>query len=212
MDSVSSDLDEVAGALLANAEPLLRYATAGPLELAQEARSRLGDDAQTARTRLLVYWSGDPEARSDYLSRALLKPWVEILASERRAPVRDRRAGSCPFCGGLPWISSRRTLPETHGAARSLVCALCAGNWEFARIRCASCGEADPEKLPVFHDPGNSAVRIEACETCKRYLKSIDLSVDARPIPEVDDLTSLALDLWAAEQGYERIEPGLAGI
>ena len=41
---------------------------------------------------------------------------------------------------------------------------------------------------------------------------SIDLSLDARPIPEVDDLVSLALDLWAADQGYQRIEPGLAGI
>ena len=55
-------------------------------------------------------------------------------------------------------------------------------------------------------------MRVEACDTCKRYLKSIDLSLDARPIPEVDDLASLALDLWAVEEGYERIEPGLAGI
>jgi FdhE protein len=55
-------------------------------------------------------------------------------------------------------------------------------------------------------------VRIEACETCHRYVKSLDLSEDARPIPEVDDLASLSMDLWAAEQGFERIEPGLAGI
>jgi formate dehydrogenase maturation protein FdhE len=55
-------------------------------------------------------------------------------------------------------------------------------------------------------------VRIEACETCRRYVKSIDLSQDARPIPEVDDLVSLSTDLRAAEQGFERIEPGLAGI
>ena len=57
-----------------------------------------------------------------------------------------------------------------------------------------------------------SAVRIEACETCKRYAKSIDLTLDARPIAEVDDLATLALDLWAQEEGYTRIEPGLAGI
>jgi formate dehydrogenase maturation protein FdhE len=43
-------------------------------------------------------------------------------------------------------------------------------------------------------------------------VKSIDLSLDARPIPEVDDLVTLALDLWAVDQGYQRIEPGLAGI
>jgi formate dehydrogenase maturation protein FdhE len=55
-------------------------------------------------------------------------------------------------------------------------------------------------------------VRVEACETCHRYVKSIDLSEDARPIPEVDDLVSLSMDLWAAEQGFTRIEPGLAGL
>jgi FdhE protein len=66
--------------------------------------------------------------------------------------------------------------------------------------------------LPSFQDEKSPLARIEACDTCKRYLKSIDLSLDARPIPEVDDLVSLALDLWAADQGYQRIEPGLAGI
>jgi len=209
---VGNDLDEAAGPILAHAEPLLRYATSGPAELAQEARTRLGDDVQTARTRLLVYWSGDPDARADYLSRALLKPWVELLAAERRQPVRDRSEGTCPFCGGLPWVSARRTLPESHGAQRQLHCALCAGQWDFPRIRCAACGEADPHLLPTFQDEKDPAARIEACDTCKRYVKSIDLSLDARPIPEVDDLASLGLDLWAAEQGYQRIEPGLAGI
>jgi formate dehydrogenase maturation protein FdhE len=43
-------------------------------------------------------------------------------------------------------------------------------------------------------------------------MKSLDLSLDARPIPEVDDLLSISLDLWAVEQGFTRIEPGLAGI
>jgi len=209
---LSADLDEQAGPILANAEPVLRYASAGPPRLAEDARARLQDDAQTARTRLFVYWSGDPEARSDYLSRALLKPWVELLAAERRAPVRERREGTCPFCGGLPWVSARRTLPESHGAQRQLHCALCAGQWEFPRIRCASCGEADPHLLPSFQDEKDASTRIEACDTCKRYVKSIDLSLDARPIPEVDDLLTLALDLWAADQGYQRIEPGLAGI
>jgi formate dehydrogenase maturation protein FdhE len=42
-------------------------------------------------------------------------------------------------------------------------------------------------------------------------VKSIDLTLDARAIPEVDDLVSLSLDLWAAREGFTRIEPGLAG-
>ena len=30
--------------------------------------------------------------------------------------------------------------------------------------------------------------------------------------PEVDELASIAMDVWATEQGYRRIEPGLAGV
>ncbi len=109
-------------------------------------------------------------------------------------------------------ISARRTEPETHGATRLLFCGLCGTEWTFSRIRCPACDEADPDKLPSFGDGRHPLVRIETCEVCRRYVKSLDLSPDARPIPEVDDLVSVALDLWAAEQGYTRIEPGLAGI
>jgi len=46
-----------------------------------------------------------------------------------------------------------------------------------------------------------------------RYVRvDLDLSLDARPIPEVDELLSLGMDLWAVEQGFRRIEPGLAGV
>jgi len=99
-----------------------------------------------------------------------------------------------------------------EGARRLLACALCGGEWLFERIRCPSCFEEDPQELPHFQNDKHRNVRIEACETCHRYIKSIDLSEDARPIPEVDDLVSLAMDLWAVEQGYTRIEPGLAGL
>ena len=43
-------------------------------------------------------------------------------------------------------------------------------------------------------------------------MKSVDLTLDARAVPEVDELRSLSLDLWAVERGYVRLEPGLAGL
>ncbi len=66
--------------------------------------------------------------------------------------------------------------------------------------------------LASFQAERHPAVRIEACETFRRYVKSLDLTLDARVIPEVDDLVSVAMDLWAAEQGYRRLAPGLAGV
>jgi formate dehydrogenase accessory protein FdhE len=212
LGSASTSLEETLVPLLRAAPAVLRHAERGPPALAEAARMRLDDDPEMARSRLRIYWEGGPEARDDYLSRALLQPWVRLLAAEHRAPERRRREGACPFCSGLPWMVTRRTETDSHGAQRNLCCALCGGEWPFLRIRCPGCGEADPDKLPNFHDEARAAVRIEACDTCKRYVKSIDLTLDARPIAEVDDLATLSLDLWAQDEGYTRIEPGLAGI
>jgi hypothetical protein len=206
-------LDEDSERITSEASALLRYAEEeGPNALSEEAASRRRDLPSTARTRLLVYWAGDRPSSEDYLSRAILRPYVEFLRSFNLAPDRVHRRGRCPFCGGSPWVSVRREGSLMEGARRMLSCALCGGEWLFERILCPACFEQDPHKLPSFRDEKYPAVRIEACETCHRYVKSLDLSEDARPIPEVDDLVSIAMDLWASEQGYTRLEPGLAGI
>jgi FdhE protein len=193
--------------------PLLTYAAEkGPPELAEAARSRHADEDDTALARLSVYWSGEPEAREDYLSRAFLRPYAEFLAAQGVTLERPRHDGHCPACGNAPVVSVRREVTESMGAARSLVCALCGTEWPFPRIRCAACREEDPAKLPSFQTEAHPAVRIEACDTCKHYVKSLDLTLDARPLPEVDDLVSLAMDLWAIEEGWTRLEPGWAGI
>jgi FdhE protein len=190
-----------------------RYAAeAGPPSLADAARAREGDPPETARTRLLSYWGGDALRGEDYLIRAALRPYVAVLRIAAIAPDRIHRRGQCPFCGGAPVMGARREGSLMEGAKRMLVCALCGGEWLFARILCPACFEEDPRRLPSFQTDKHPLVRIEACETCRRYVKSIDLSEDTRPIPEVDDLLSLSLDLWAREEGFERIEPGLAGL
>ena len=90
---------------------------------------------------------------------------------------------------------------------RSLLCAHCLEEQPFRRMVCAFCGEEDHHKLPVFNAEEFPHIRIEACDTCGRYLKAIDLTRDGRAVPEVDDIASIALDLWAMEQGYARVEP-----
>jgi formate dehydrogenase accessory protein FdhE len=212
-DPLTGHLDDDAERFLDKISSLLRYAAeSGPEALSSEAQARQKDLASTSRARLLVYWAGDRASAEDYLSRAILRPYVEFLRSVNAAPDRVHRRGQCPFCAGAPWISARREGSLMEGARRMLGCALCGGEWLFGRILCPSCFEEDPHKLPSFRDENHPAVRIDACETCHRYVKSLDLSEDARPIPEVDDLVTLAMDLWAVEQGYTRIEPGLAGI
>jgi FdhE protein len=193
--------------------PLLAFAAAdGPSELAEVAAARAKDDGATAASRLQVFWEGEREAQDDYISRAFLRPFTEVLARAGVAAERPRHEGHCPACGSAPIVSYRRELPDTNGGSRFLTCGLCGTDWPFNRIRCPSCHEEDPAKLPAFRSEAHRNVRIEACETCRRYVKSLDLTLDARPLPEVDDLASLAMDLWAIEEGWTRLEPGWAGI
>jgi formate dehydrogenase maturation protein FdhE len=65
--------------------------------------------------------------------------------------------------------------------------------------------------LPVFSSAEHQAVRLHACESCGRYLKVIDMTVDGHAVAVVDEIATSPLDLWAAEQGYQKIERNLLG-
>jgi FdhE protein len=203
---LEEDLEAIAGAL----GIIVRFAAdRGPPGLGEAARALAGDEA---RARLSAFWNDGCSGREDYLCRALLRPYAEVLAALGRRPGRLPATGGCPFCGGLPWIGWRESTSESEGAQRFLGCALCGSKWPAGRIRCPACGEERPDRLSSFQSDRHPAARIETCATCRVYVKSIDLTVDGRALPEVDDLLSLSLDLWAAEEGYQRLEPGLAGL
>ena len=212
---LAGKLEDDGPRLLPAWQPLLRsLAEQGPAGLASDARDRLASPPEELFTDLGAYWG---IGSFDYGARALIRPWAETLAALAIVPDRSQSGppatdAPCPFCGGPPLISLRRAGAEGDGTPRSLVCSLCSREQLYSRIRCPKCGEADPHKLPAFRSEQHANTRIECCDTCRHYVKSIDLSLDARPIGEVDDLLTLSLDLWAAESKLTRIEPGLAGL
>jgi len=53
---------------------------------------------------------------------------------------------------------------------------------------------------------------VEACDHCRVYLKAIDLTRNGLAVPEVDELASVALDIWAAEKGYTKLQGNLLGL
>jgi len=206
---LQDDLGGFAGELGA----VLRFAVDhGPRALSEAAVQRVGQDGGQQRARLLAFWSDGASGRDDYLSRALLRPYAEAAAALGLDLERTAGGGGCPTCGGAPWIAWRAAAADGDGAQRFLGCALCGAAWPLGRIRCPACGEDAPDKLASFQSDRHPAARLETCATCQVYVKSIDLTLDARAVPEVDDLVSLSLDLWAIDQGYTRLEPGLAGI
>jgi FdhE protein len=92
-----------------------------------------------------------------------------------------------------------------------MVCSFCAYEWEFRRILCPTCGEEEEKKLPVYVAEQFPHLRVEACETCKFFVRTIDLTKDGYAVPVVDDLAAIPLTLWAHEHGYSRLQPNLLG-
>jgi FdhE protein len=79
-------------------------------------------------------------------------------------------------------------------------------------VLCASCGEDDEGKLGFFQAAAHDHLRIEACDSCRRYLKSVDLTRLGVAVPIVDEVAGAPLDLWAREHDYEKIELNLVGL
>jgi hypothetical protein len=64
----------------------------------------------------------------------------------------------------------------------------------------------------VHHDREFPHITIEACDLCGLYRKCVDVSLDPEAVPEVDDLASVPLDLWAVAQGYRKARANLFGL
>jgi FdhE protein len=68
------------------------------------------------------------------------------------------------------------------------------------------------EKARAEHEAVFPHVRIEACETCHRYLLNIDVAADPAAVPLVDEMSALPLDIYAKEKGLSKITPNLVGF
>ena len=173
------------------------------------AENLRGTDAQLEL--LSAVWEGgevsDPAAR--FYARVLLQPFAEYLAS--RGDVAVNAAGStCPFCNARPVAGVLRG--EGDGGKRWLLCSLCSTEWQFRRLLCPGCGEESKDKLPIFTAAEFPFARVDACDTCQTYLKTIDLTKDGHAIPMVDEIATVALNIWADEHDYVKLETNLLGM
>jgi formate dehydrogenase accessory protein FdhE len=186
-----------------------------PVALAASARlmSLLSSDSWIAS--LEAYWAHGGKydqqvgAFAQFLARAFLQPYAEFRASLTTAAPLVVTTRLCPLCHSRPLLGVLR--PEGDGGKRFLVCSFCSHEWEFRRILCPTCGEEAEQKLPVYVAEQMPHLRVEACDTCKFYLRTVDLTKDGHAVPLVDDLAGIPLSLWAHEKGYSRLQPNLLG-
>ena len=154
--------------------------------------------------------SGDEKSPLDsFFARACLQPIAENLQAQ--LPVEANYSKNlCPACGGFAQLAVLR--PEGEGASRWLLCSFCLREWLYRRIVCPWCGEEDKEKLPRYSAEECGHVSVEACDTCKKYLKAVDMTIDGHAEPLVDEAALAVLDVWATEHGYTKIIRNLIGF
>jgi hypothetical protein len=149
-----------------------------------------------------------------FLARASASPVLEALP-ELAATLRERPdERRCPRCGGLPQVAVFADTGEALlTAPRRLVCSRCANEWVIARMTCASCGETTGGKMPILADEERFGhLRLDACDTCHRYIVTVDQRKEGRAVPIVDELVALPLDFIAAERGYTKIVRNVMGF
>jgi FdhE protein len=142
-----------------------------------------------------------PPAVLTFLARMTLRPSFYAL----REGLRDRldsldwSEGYCPLCGGGSDVAR---LAADNGA-RILHCALCGHSWEFERLACPFCGGRDPGDISFF-TTGETGYRVDYCESCHGYVKTVDQRQLAEEWPwEIVEVVTWHLDSLAERRGLK---------
>jgi len=142
---------------------------------------------------IALKFNSTPQA-IELLAYNSIKPSLISCASMLKSVLSEdlcwQRPG-CPICGSQPVLS----ILDTEGK-RSLVCGFCWNEWSARRIRCPFCGETDSRKLHYQFSDKENEYRLESCDSCLSYLKTVDIRKLDRPFySPLEHLVSAHLDM-----------------
>jgi FdhE protein len=145
------------------------------------------------------------------ICQELIKPFFHLLAacSVDAVPIEHWRGGYCPICGGTPAFA--RLGKEDEGK-RYLWCSNCDVEWPFQRLCCPFCQDSGHDKLEFLSTGFREELRIDVCEKCSGYIKTIDerkTGHDGPTVFPVENAASLYLDIMAVENGYMKHLPSV---
>jgi FdhE protein len=190
--------------------------------LSEVAGVRAGSDADPAATiraaiarddRALAEMAARCDASVDAFTVVAQVAAMPLLLAA--APALESRAvsawqrGYCPVCGAWPSLTEMRGIERE----RRLRCGCCSADWPLPVLHCAFCDELDHGKLGLLQPEGEEQLwRVETCETCHGYLKSVTTyaTLSIRTLVLLD-VTTIPLDLVAQDRRYARpARPGWA--
>jgi len=127
-----------------------------------------------------------------------LSVYAQKLSGHNTSPGTWAK-GICPVCGNSPGLAALEGQGE-----RCLFCSFCWTKWRVQRIFCSFCENEDHESLHYFYSETESEYRMDTCDQCKKYLKTVDVRKIDRPFyPPLEQVSTLHLDMKAGEMGYQ---------
>lgn len=142
-----------------------------------------------------------------FLTYNSLKPSLSVFAGKASGYLSNETVwnrGYCPVCGSMPELSTF----EENGK-RFLTCGFCAHKWESKRMYCPYCENTDHETLQYFEIEGEEEYRVDVCDKCKKYIKTVNIKNTSRTVYlPLENQSTPYIDLKFEELGYR---PGNSG-
>ncbi|MCK4469823.1 MAG: formate dehydrogenase accessory protein FdhE [Desulfobacterales bacterium] len=138
-----------------------------------------------------------------FVSYSSLKPSLS-MCSEQLSACLDKNQpwtkGYCPICGSPPMLS----MFEGEAGERFLLCGFCEHKWSSRRLYCPFCDNTDSKTLNYLYSEEEKEYRIDLCDKCKKYIKTIDTRKTERIIyPALEQVATLHLDIKAKELKFK---------
>ncbi|MEW5908948.1 MAG: formate dehydrogenase accessory protein FdhE [Thermodesulfobacteriota bacterium] len=131
-----------------------------------------------------------------------IRPSLEHCAARLSTwilPDSSWERGYCPICGSQAGISV-----FAEEGRRFFCCHFCYHRWSTRRIFCPYCGNRDGDHLHYLYSEEEKGYRIDTCEQCKKYIKTVDIrELDHDFYPPLEQISTLHLDVKAHEMGYQ---------
>ena len=146
----------------------------------------------------------------NFLIHMSIKPSIRANVEKLRDQVdlKNWMRGYCPICGSLPHMSEFKGEGQ-----RYLLCSFCSFQWPGERLRCPFCENSDHNKLHYFYTEGQEVYRVDLCDKCKQYIKTVDSrKLNYEPDLNLEDIATIHLDILASEKGFKRPVPNIWGI
>lgn len=134
-----------------------------------------------------------------------IKPSIDanIDTLKHRIDLGLWQKGYCPICGSLPHMSELRGEGQ-----RYFLCSFCGFKWPGERMMCPFCENRNHKDLQYFYAEGNEVHRVDVCNKCKQYIKTVDTrKLDYEPDLNLEDITTIHLDILTSQKGFKRPVP-----